>query len=171
MVLNTFSYTGGFSVYAGIGGAKEIHSVDVSEPAIEICNHNINLNGITNHHSFVADTFEFLKEKKNIYDVIILDPPAFAKSRSSKHNGAMAYKRLNALAIKNIKANGIIFTFSCSGAVYQSPGTLESILQSASVLAKRDCRIIQKLNAASDHVYLPSFPETQYLSGFAVYVT
>ena len=116
-VLNTFSYTGGFSVYAALAGAKEVHSVDVSAPAIEIGNKNIELNGLKNHTSFIEDTFDFFKDKKDMYDVIVLDPPAFAKSRDAKHQAVNGYKRLNTLAMKLIKKGGIIFTFSCSGVV------------------------------------------------------
>ncbi|MBL7918091.1 MAG: class I SAM-dependent rRNA methyltransferase, partial [Bacteroidia bacterium] len=116
-VLNTFAYTGGFSIYAGQGGAKLIHSVDVSAPAIEVCNKNAELNHIQNHEAFVADTFDFLKDKKDFYDLIILDPPAFAKSRDARHQAVNGYKRLNTLAMKQIKSGGILFTFSCSGVV------------------------------------------------------
>ena len=100
-----------------MAGAKEVHSVDVSAPAIEMGNKNAELNGLKNHTSFVEDTFDFLKDKKDVYDVIVLDPPAFAKSRDAKHQAVNGYKRLNSLAMKLIKNNGIIFTFSCSGVV------------------------------------------------------
>src|SRR4051812_7760169 len=117
IVLNTFSYTGGFSVYAAYAGATIVESVDVSESAIKLCEENIELNQLNNHSGFAEDTFDFLKGKQDVYDVIVLDPPAFAKSRDSKHNAVIGYKRLNAMAMKLIKPHGILFTFSCSGVV------------------------------------------------------
>jgi 23S rRNA (cytosine1962-C5)-methyltransferase len=168
MVLNTFSYTGGFSIYAGLAGAKEVHSVDVSAPAIEIGNKNAELNGLTNHKSFVEDTFDFLKDKKDVYDVIVLDPPAFAKSRDAKHQAVNGYKRLNALAMKLIKKNGIIFTFSCSGVVDKY--LFYNTITAAAIEAKRNVRILQYLSQPSDHPVTPYFPEGEYLKGMVLWV-
>jgi 23S rRNA (cytosine1962-C5)-methyltransferase len=168
MVLNTFSYTGGFSIYAGLAGAKEVHSVDVSAPAIEIGNKNAELNGLTNHTSFVEDTFDFLKDKKDVYDVIVLDPPAFAKSRDAKHQAVNGYKRLNSLAMKLVKKNGIIFTFSCSGVVDKY--LFYNTITAAAIEAKRNIRILQYVSQPSDHPVTPYFPEGEYLKGMVLWV-
>ena len=118
-VLNTFCYTGGFSVYALQGSAKLVHSVDASEKAIELTRKNIELNGFNaqQHECYAIDTFEFLKDKNDVYDLIILDPPAFAKHRDARHQAVKGYQRLNAEAMKVIRKGGILFTFSCSQVV------------------------------------------------------
>ncbi|MBK6523577.1 MAG: class I SAM-dependent rRNA methyltransferase [Bacteroidia bacterium] len=167
-VLNTFSYTGGFSVYAALAGAKEVHSVDVSAPAIEIGNKNIELNGAKNHTSFVEDTFDFFKDKKDMYDVIVLDPPAFAKSRDAKHQAINGYKRLNALAMKLIKKGGIIFTFSCSGVVDKY--LFYNTITAAAIESKRNIRVLHYLNQPADHPVTPYFPEGEYLKGMVLWV-
>ncbi len=167
-VLNTFSYTGGFSVYAALAGAKMVHSVDVSAPAIEIGNKNAELNNVTNHQSFVEDTFDFLKDKKDVYDVIVLDPPAFAKSRDAKHQAVNGYKRLNALAMKQIKSGGIIFTFSCSGVVDKY--LFYNTVTAAAMESKRNIKILHYLNQPADHPVLPYFPEGEYLKGMVLWV-
>lgn len=167
-VLNTFSYTGGFSVYAAAAGAKSVHSVDVSEPAIRLCDQNIELNKCHNHESFAVDTFEFFKDKKDTYDVIVLDPPAFAKSRDSKHNAVIGYKRLNTLAMKLIKANGIIFTFSCSGVVDKM--LFYNTITSAALESGRNIKILHYLYQPADHPVTPYFPEGEYLKGMVLWV-
>ncbi|MFO0355332.1 MAG: class I SAM-dependent rRNA methyltransferase [Sphingobacteriaceae bacterium] len=167
-VLNTFSYTGGFSIYAALAGAKTVHSVDVSAPAIAIGDKNAELNGLTNHQSFVEDTFDFLKDKKDVYDVIVLDPPAFAKSRDAKHQAVNGYKRLNALAMKLIKQNGIIFTFSCSGVVDKF--LFYNTITAAAMEAKRNIKILHYLNQPADHPVTPYFPEGEYLKGMVLWV-
>ncbi len=167
-VLNTFAYTGGFSIYAGQGGAKLVHSVDVSAPAIEICNKNAELNHIQNHEAFVADTFDFLKDKKDVYDLIILDPPAFAKSRDARHQAVNGYKRLNALAMKQIKSGGILFTFSCSGVVDKF--LFYNTIAASAMEAGRNIKILQYLNQPSDHPVTPFFPEGEYLKGMVLWV-
>lgn len=168
IVLNTFCYTGGFSVYAAHGGAEIVESVDVSQPAIDLCEENINLNQLNNHSSFVEDTFEYLKDKKNAYDVIVLDPPAFAKSRDSKHNAVIGYKRLNAMAMKLIKPNGIIFTFSCSGVVDKF--LFYNTIAAAAFEAGRNIKILHYLNQPADHPVTPNFPEGEYLKGMVLFV-
>ncbi|MES2680525.1 MAG: class I SAM-dependent rRNA methyltransferase [Bacteroidota bacterium] len=168
LVLNTFSYTGGFSVYAAGAGAKEVHSVDASQSAIDLCEKNIVLNNINNHKGFAMDTFEFLKDKQNVYDVIILDPPAFAKSRDSKHNAVIGYKRLNALAIKLIKTNGIIFTYSCSGVVDKM--LFYNTITAAAIEAKRTVKILHYMYQPADHPLTPYFPEGEYLKGMVLWV-
>ncbi len=167
-VLNTFSYTGGFSVYAAAAGANEVVSVDVSQPAIDLCNRNIELNGLKNHTGIAVDTFEYLKDKQDIFDVIVLDPPAFAKSRDSKHNAVIGYKRLNMQAMKLIKKGGIIFTFSCSGVVDKY--LFYNTVTAAAMESKRDIRILHYLNQPADHPVSPYFPEGEYLKGMVLWV-
>jgi 23S rRNA (cytosine1962-C5)-methyltransferase len=168
VVLNTFSYTGGFSVYAAAADAKEVHSVDVSAPAIALCDQNIELNNCKNHKSFAMDTFEFLKDKQNVYDVIVLDPPAFAKSRDSKHNAVIGYKRLNTMAMKLIKPNGIIFTYSCSGVVDKM--LFYNTIASAAMEANRNIKVLHYMYQPADHPVTPYFPEGEYLKGMVLWV-
>lgn len=167
-VLNTFSYTGGFSVYAAVAGAESVHSVDVSESAIALCDQNIELNQCLNHQSFAMDTFDFFKDKKNQYDVIVLDPPAFAKSRDSKHNAVIAYKRLNTLAMKLIKSNGILFTFSCSGVVDKL--LFYNTVTSAAIESGRNIKILHYLYQPADHPVTPYFSEGEYLKGMVLWI-
>jgi 23S rRNA (cytosine1962-C5)-methyltransferase len=167
-VCNTFCYTGGFSVYAGAAGAKEVHSVDSSKKAIALTDQNMELNGLTNHASFAMDTFDFLADKENSYDVIVLDPPAFAKSVSSRHNAVMGYKRLNAVAIEKIRPGGIIFTFSCSQVV--DTRLFADTITSAGIVAKRNVRILHRLSQPPDHPTNIFHPEGTYLKGLVLYV-
>lgn len=167
-VLNTFSYTGGFSVYAAKAGAASVHSVDVSAPAIQLCDRNIELNHCTNHQSFAVDTFDFLKDKKDVYDVIVLDPPAFAKSRDSKHQAVIGYKRLNTMAMKLIKPGGIIFTFSCSGVVDKM--LFYNTVTAAALEAGRNIKVLHYLYQPADHPVTPFFAEGEYLKGMVLWV-
>jgi 23S rRNA (cytosine1962-C5)-methyltransferase len=167
-VLNTFSYTGGFSVYACAAGASMVHSVDVSKSAIELCNENIALNGFSNHQGFAMDTFDFLKDKKDIYDIIVLDPPAFAKSRDSKHNAVIGYKRLNSIALKLLKANGLLFTFSCSGVIDKN--LFFNTITAAAIDAGRNVKLLHYLSQPADHPVVPFFPEGEYLKGMVLWV-
>ena len=167
-VLNTFSYTGGFSVYAAAAGATEVVSIDVSQPAIDMCARNIGLNGLVNHTGIAIDTFEYLKDKKDQFDVIVLDPPAFAKSRDSKHNAVQAYKRLNATAMKLIRKNGILFTFSCSGVVDKY--LFYNTITAAAMESGRNIRVLHYLNQPADHPVTPFFPEGEYLKGMVLWV-
>lgn len=167
-VLNTFSYTGGFSVYAAAAGATRVDSVDVSAPAIALCDENIALNKCENHESFALDTFDFLKDKKDVYDVIILDPPAFAKSRDAKHHAVIGYKRLNTMAMKLIKKNGIIFTFSCSGVVDKM--LFYNTVTSAALEAGRNIKVLHYLHQPADHPVTPFFAEGEYLKGMVLWV-
>lgn len=168
IVLNTFSYTGGFSIYAAAAGAKLVHSVDVSQSAIDLCNTNITLNNINNHEGYAQDAFEFLKDKKDFYDVIVLDPPAFAKSRDSKHNAVIGYKRLNALALKLIKPNGIIFTYSCSGVVDKM--LFYNTITAAAIEAGRNVKVLHYMYQPADHPVTPYFSEGEYLKGMVLWV-
>jgi 23S rRNA (cytosine1962-C5)-methyltransferase len=167
-VLNTFSYTGGFSVYAAAAGAIEVHSVDASQSAIDLCETNITLNNITQHQGFAMDTFEFFKDKKDLYDVIVLDPPAFAKSRDAKHHAVIGYKRLNVLAMKLIKTNGIIFTYSCSGVVDKM--LFYNTITAAAIEAQRNIKILHYMYQPADHPLSPFFPEGEYLKGMVLWV-
>ncbi|HQQ95047.1 MAG TPA: class I SAM-dependent rRNA methyltransferase [Bacteroidia bacterium] len=167
-VLNTFCYTGGFSVYAAKSGAIHVDSVDSSAGAIDLCKRNMALNGIVEETSLAQDAFEFLKDKKQVYDLIVLDPPAFAKSRESKHKAVIAYKNLNSTAMKYIKPGGIIFTFSCSGVVDKH--LFYNTITAAAIEAGRNIRVLHYLNQPADHPVSPFFPEGEYLKGMVLWV-
>ncbi|MBK8366862.1 MAG: class I SAM-dependent rRNA methyltransferase [Bacteroidetes bacterium] len=167
-VLNTFCYTGGFSVYAANAGAKEVHSIDISKKAIELTDRNIALNNIKNHESHAVDTFDFLKNRENTYDIIVLDPPAFAKHQNVKHNAVMGYKRLNYEAIKQIKSGGLLFTFSCSQVVDKN--TFNSTVMAAAIEAGRTVRVLHHLSQPPDHCVNIFHPEGEYLKGLVVHV-
>lgn len=169
-VLNTFCYTGGFSVYALQGSAEIVHSVDASEKAIELTRKNIELNGFSaqQHECFAIDTFEFLKDKKDIYDLIILDPPAFAKHRDARHQAVKGYQRLNVEAMKVIKKGGILFTFSCSQVVDRQ--LFYDTVVSAAIQAGRDVKVLYQLTQSPDHPVSMFHPEGEYLKGLVLYV-
>ncbi len=167
-VLNTFCYTGGFSVFSGVAGAASVHSVDSSAVAMELTDRNIALNKVNNHTSFTDDTFDFLKDKKDAYDVIILDPPAFAKSRDVKHNAVIGYKNLNIAALKQIKEGGLLFTFSCSGVIDRN--LFYNTINAAAFESRRKTRILHYLQQPADHPLTPNFPEGEYLKGLVLYV-
>ncbi len=167
-VLNTFCYTGGFSVYAGAAGASSVHSVDSSAPAMEMTDKNIALNKIEHHTSFTDDVFDFLKDKKETYDVIILDPPAFAKNRDAKHNAVIGYKNLNIAALKQIKKGGLLFTFSCSGVIDRN--LFYNTINAAAFESRRKTKILHYLQQPADHPLTPNFPEGEYLKGLVLYV-
>jgi 23S rRNA (cytosine1962-C5)-methyltransferase len=167
-VLNTFSYTGGFSMYAAKYGASEVHSVDVSDKAIQLCNKNAELNQLSNHGGFALDTFDYLKSYGKDYDVIILDPPAFAKSKDVKHNAVIGYKRLNVMALQNIKKGGVLFTFSCSGVVDKN--LFYNTITAAAIESRRHIKLLHTLSQPADHPITPNFPEGEYLKGLVFYV-
>jgi 23S rRNA (cytosine1962-C5)-methyltransferase len=168
-VLNTFCYTGGFSLYALQAGANEVHSVDSSKRAIELVEKNAKLNVFDGKHkSFAVDVFDFLKNKKDLYDVIILDPPAFAKHHDVRHNAVMGYKRLNAEALKQLKSGGVLFTFSCSQVIDRS--LFEKTIMSAAIIAGRNIRILHHLSQAPDHSVNIFHPEGEYLKGLVLFV-
>ena len=169
-VLNMFCYTGGFSVYAMRGGAKCVHSVDSSAKAIEITNNNIGLNfpGDPRHEAYCEDAFRFLEEKKNNYDIVVLDPPAFAKHRAALHNALKGYIRLNAKGIRLVKEGGLLFTFSCSQAV--SKDQFRSAVFTAAAQSGRKVRIIHQLHQPADHPINIYHPEGEYLKGLVLYV-
>ena len=166
-VLNTFCYTGGFSVYAGLGGALEVHSVDSSKNAIAMAEDNMKLNNLDGNQFFAEDVFNFLKTC-DVYDLIVLDPPAFAKKLNARHQAVVGYKRLNSAAIKKIRPGGILFTFSCSQAVDKR--LFQDTIIAASIEAGRNIRIMHWLSQPEDHPVNIFHPEGEYLKGLAVYV-
>ncbi len=169
-VLNTFCYTGGFSVYAMAGGAKEVCSVDSSQRAVELAHENMILNfgeGV-NHSTLAVDAVEYLKNIGDKYDLIILDPPAFAKHHKVLGNAMQGYKRLNARALSQIKSGGILFTFSCSQAV--SKELFRTTVFSAAAIAGRKVRILHQLTQPADHPINIYHPEGEYLKGLVLYV-
>lgn len=170
-VLNTFCYTGGFSVYALQAGAKLVHSVDASEKAIELTRKNIELNAFSSleHNCFAADTFDFLKESKEPYDLIVLDPPAFAKHKDAKHQAMKGYQRLNAEAIRRIQPGGIIFTFSCSQVVDRQ--LFKDTVVSAAIQSGREIKVLHHLSQPADHPVSIFHPEGEYLKGLVLYVS
>ena len=169
-VLNTFCYTGGFSVYALSGGAKEVCSVDSSERAVALATENMRLNfgDSTSHTEVVADAVEYLRDIGDRYDLIILDPPAFAKHHKVLGNAMQGYKRLNARALSQIKPGGILFTFSCSQAV--SKELFRTTVFSAAAIAGRKVRILHQLTQPADHPIDIYHPEGEYLKGLVLYV-
>lgn len=169
-VLNTFCYTGGFSVYAMAGGAVEVCSVDSSERAVQLADENMRLNfgdGVR-HDAVAADAVEYLKHIGDKYDLIILDPPAFAKHHKVLGNAMQGYKRINARALAQIKSGGILFTFSCSQAV--SKELFRTTVFSAAAIAGRKVRILHQLTQPADHPINIYHPEGEYLKGLVLYV-
>jgi len=172
-VLNMFCYTGGFSLYALRGGAKKVDSVDVSQKAIDLVNINVarNFPKATNHTAVAADAFEYLSKQKaegKTYDLIILDPPAFAKHRDAVKNALRGYQRINAKAIEMIRPGGILFTFSCSQAVDKEAFRLAVF--SAAAQVGRKVRILHQLHQPQDHPINIFHPEGEYLKGLVLYV-
>ncbi len=169
-VLNMFCYTGGFSVYALRGGAKSVDSVDVSEKAIELVNKNVehNFPQNTNHHAYAKEAFEYLSGCKDKYDLIILDPPAFAKHRDAIKNALRGYQRLNAKGIEQLRAGGILFTFSCSQAIDKEMFRLAVF--SAAAQVGRKVRILHQLHQPQDHPINIFHPEGEYLKGLVLQV-
>ncbi len=169
-VLNMFCYTGGFSVYAMRGGAELVHSVDSSAKAIELTDRNIVLNfpGDDRHASFCEDAFKFLDSNENKYDLIVLDPPAFAKHRMALHNALKGYTRLNAKAFRSIKEGGLLLTFSCSQVVTKD--NFRNAVFTAAAQAGRKVRILHQLHQPADHPINIYHPEGEYLKGLLLYV-
>jgi 23S rRNA (cytosine1962-C5)-methyltransferase len=169
-VLNMFCYTGGFSFFALKGGAKLVHSVDSSVKAIDLTRENIELNFPNDslHEAFVSDAFEYLRDIKDKYDLIILDPPAFAKHREALGQALQAYKRLNAKAFEQIRPGGILFTFSCSQVVGREK--FREAVFSGAAIAGRSVRILHQLTQPADHPISIYHPEGEYLKGLVLYV-
>ena len=169
-VLNMFCYTGGFSVYAMRGNAELVHSVDSSAKAIELTNQNVELNfkGDLRHQAFCEDAFRFLEKAGSLYDLIVLDPPAFAKHRGALHNALKGYIRLNAKAFEKLPKGGILFTFSCSQVVTKEH--FRNAVFTAAAQAGRVVRILHQLHQAPDHPINIFHPEGEYLKGLVLYV-
>jgi 23S rRNA (cytosine1962-C5)-methyltransferase len=168
-VLNMFGYTGGFSVYA-MKNAAVVHTVDSSYPAIEMANENIKINygEDSRHESFQVDAFDYLNHIKDQYDLIILDPPAFAKHNNVLANALQGYKRLNMKAIEQIKKGGIIFTFSCSQVVTKE--NFRKSVFAAAANTGRNVRILHQMSQPPDHPVNIYHPESEYLKGLVIYV-
>ena len=168
-VLNTFCYTGGFSIYAMNAGAELVTSVDISQKAVDLAASNMELNFPNANHKAVADdVFNFMKENHQIYDVIVLDPPAFAKSIKSKHTATQAYKRLNIAGLKALAPNGILFTFSCSQVI--DDVLFYNTIAAAAIETGRNIRVLHKLEQGPDHPTNIYHPEGHYLKGLVLFV-
>jgi 23S rRNA (cytosine1962-C5)-methyltransferase len=169
-VLNTFSYSGGFSIYALAAGATLVHSVDSSKDAIALCEENVQISGMADkHESYVSDVFDFLKQAPaNFYDIIVLDPPAFAKHSRAVDNAAKGYKNLNKLGFQKVKPGGYIFTYSCSQHIDKD--LFRKIVFSAAAETGRNVRILEQLSQPEDHPINIYHPEGEYLKGLLLVV-
>lgn len=169
-VLNMFCYTGGFSVYAMRGGAALVHSVDSSAKAIELTNANVELNfpGDNRHKAYCDDAFKYLEANDDKYDLIVLDPPAFAKHRAALHNALKGYTRLNVKGLQRIKRGGILFTFSCSQVVTKDQ--FRQAVFTAAAQTGRKVRILHQLHQPADHPINIYHPQGEYLKGLVLYV-
>ena len=169
-VLNMFCYTGGFSFYAMRGGANLVHSVDSSAKAIELTKRNVELNfpNDTRHEAFCEDAFKYLDKAGGDYDLVILDPPAFAKHRAALRNALKGYTRLNVKAFEKMKSGGILFTFSCSQVVTKD--NFRNAVFTAAAMAGRKVRILHQLHQPADHPINIYHPEGEYLKGLVLYV-
>ncbi len=169
-VLNMFGYTGGFSVYALKGGAVQVHTVDSSSKAIETAKRNVELNfpSDKSHEAFCMEAFDFFSDKNNSYDIIILDPPAYAKGIRARNNALQAYRRINIKAIEKIVPGGLIFTFSCSQVV--SREQFRQAVFSAAIQSGREIRILHQLSQPADHPVSIYHPEGEYLKGLVIQI-
>ena len=169
-VLNMFCYTGGFSVYALRGGAQLVHSVDSSQKAVDLVNANVELNfpGDVRHKAFAEDAFKYLEQMDGKYDLVVLDPPAFAKHRDAVRHAIKGYTKLNARAMEKMPKGSILFTFSCSQAI--SKEQFRMAVFTAAALAKRKVRILHQLHQPADHPINIYHPEGEYLKGLVLYV-
>lgn len=169
-VLNMFCYTGGFSFYAMRGGAHSVHSVDVSARAIEVANRNVELNfpGDSRHEAFAEEAFKFLDKSHHKYDLIVLDPPAFAKHQNVLNNAIQGYKKLNRKGIEAVKPGGIIFTFSCSQVITKD--IFRQTVFTAAANTGRKVKILHQLTQPADHPISIYHPEGDYLKGLVLYV-
>lgn len=168
-VLNTFCYSGGFSIYALEVGASLVHSVDVSQKAIDWTDKNVEINGFENkHESYAEDVLKFLKQSEESYDIVVVDPPAYAKSKKARHNAVQGYKRLNAEAFKKVKNGGLMFTFSCSQVVDRV--LFHNTIVAAALESKRKVRVLHHLSQPADHPMNIYHPEGSYLKGLVLQV-
>ena len=169
-VLNVFSYTGGFSIYAMKAGATEVHSLDSSARALEVCDENVQLNDLPSegHKSLQEDAIAYLKEDLSEYDIIVLDPPAFAKRATARHAAVQGYKRINLRAIESMKPGSLLFTFSCTQAVDEKLFT--NTIIAAAIQSNRTVRILHRLHQPADHPVSAFHPEGAYLKGLVLRV-
>jgi 23S rRNA (cytosine1962-C5)-methyltransferase len=168
-VLNTFSYSGGFSVAALAGGASNVTSVDISQHAIYLAHENIVANGYESQHTGIcADVLHYLTESEETYDIVVLDPPAFAKSLKKKHAATMGYKRLNALGFNRVAPGGLLFTFSCSQVI--DTELFEHTVRAAAIESGREAQIVHRLSQGPDHPVNIFHPEGHYLKGLVLRV-
>jgi len=169
-VLNTFCYTGGFSIYALAGGAEEVHSLDSSRQALDLTEENVALNGFEaeRHRTIMADAVSYMKEISDDYDLIVLDPPAFAKQLSARHKAVQGYRRINEAALRKIRSGGLLFTFSCSQAVDKE--VFRGAVLAAAIDAGRSVRILHQLHQSADHPVSLFHPESEYLKGLVLEV-
>lgn len=168
-MLNAFSYSGGFSVYALKAGASEVHSLDSSARAIDLCVQNVAINQCQNRHKVInSDVTEYLKKTGEQYDLIVLDPPAYAKHQHVKHKAVQGYKRLNLMALKAIVPGGVLFTFSCSQVIDMR--LFQSTVTAAAILAGRKVRILHQMTQSADHPVNIFHQEGQYLKGLVLAV-
>ncbi|WP_266365899.1 class I SAM-dependent rRNA methyltransferase [Tellurirhabdus rosea] len=169
-VLNAFCYSGGFSVYALQAGAAEVHSVDVSQKAIDLTNRNVaaNFPESVPHEAFAEDVMKYLKAHDHQYDVVILDPPAYAKNMSARHRAVQGYKRLNAEGLRRVAKGGILFTFSCSQVVDRE--LFYNTVVAAAIEAGRQVRVLHHLSQPADHPVSLFHPEGGYLKGLVLWV-
>lgn len=169
-VLNAFSYSGGFSVYALVAGALRVDSVDVSQKAIDLCNQNVALNNFDSlqHQAICDDVLKYLQHNTTPYDIVVLDPPAFAKHLDARHKAVQGYKRLNVLGLKNVKPGGILFTFSCSAVVDRQ--LFYDTIVAAAIEVGRNIRVMHQLSQPPDHPISIYHTEGHYLKGLVLYV-
>jgi len=169
-VLNTFCYTGGFSMFALENGASLVHSVDSSQSALDVLDKNVALNGFSekNHQSIKADAMEYVKNMPEDYDIVVLDPPAFAKHVKSRHNAIQGYKRLNSNVISQIKSGGILFTYSCSQVI--TPKIFRDTITAAAINVGRKVKILHQMTQPADHPINIFHPESEYLKGLVLYI-
>ncbi len=169
-VLNAFCYSGGFSIYALLAGAKEVHSIDASAKAIDLLEENLKLNNLegSKHTSYVADVMKQFKESDEKYEVMVLDPPAYAKTAAKRHNAVQAYKRLNIAGMEHLEKGSVLFTFSCSQVVDNQ--LFYNTIMAASIEAKRTVRVLYRLTQPADHPVNIFHPEGNYLKGLVLYV-
>jgi 23S rRNA (cytosine1962-C5)-methyltransferase len=168
-ILNCFSYSGGFSIYGLCHNALEVVSVDVSEKAIRLCEENVIENKVQQRHQgVVANVLEYLKSNEDTFDIVVVDPPAFAKSLAKRHNAVQAYKRLNVLALKKVGKGGLLFTFSCSQVIGED--LFYNTITAAAIESGRNIRVVKKMNQGPDHPINIYHPEGHYLKGLVLCV-
>jgi 23S rRNA (cytosine1962-C5)-methyltransferase len=169
-VLNTFCYTGGFSIYALRHGALEVHSLDSSQPALDLAREHASINGFDerSHKTICADAVSYMRDLNESYDIIVLDPPAFAKNVGAKHKAIQAYIRINAAAMRNVKSGGFLFTFSCSQVI--DTKLFRDSVMAAGIQAGRTMRITHQLHQPADHPVSLFHPEGEYLKGLVIQI-